>query len=121
MISNAPNKPTICHQPFWMAEVNAAAETLVNNNSWGMIMGKPMIAIMAACCCAFAAIAVRKVNTRLRLIPPNKLTNINSPIRITGLPNNNVKIPRLKIFIKSIRMALNNNFDKTNWVGDAIE
>ena len=40
-------------------------------------MGKPSMAMIAAFCCAFAAIAARNVKTRLRLQPPNNTNPIN--------------------------------------------
>ena len=43
----------------------------INSINWGIMIGKPSIAIIAAFCCALAAIAERNVNTRLRLHPPS--------------------------------------------------
>jgi hypothetical protein len=44
----------------------------LRNNNW-----KPSIAIIAAFCCAFAAMAERNVKTRLRLHPPSNTNPIN--------------------------------------------
>lgn len=53
-----------------------------------MMMGKPNIAMMAAFCWALAAMAARKVKTRLRLKPPNKTIPTKGAALITGLPKN---------------------------------
>lgn len=72
------------------AELNAALLMRISIMSCGIIIGKPSIAMMAAFCCAFAAIAARKVKTRLRLNPPNKTIPMKGAALITGLPKNNL-------------------------------
>ena len=57
-------------------------ESCINNISCGIIMGKPRIAIIAAFCWAFAAIADRKVKTRLRLQPPSNTNPINFSVKV---------------------------------------
>ena len=54
----------------------------INN---GNMTGKPKMAISAAFCCAFAAIALIRVKTKLMLLPPNNTINKNLPACVTGL------------------------------------
>ena len=53
-----------------------------------MISGKPKIAMIADGCCALAAMAARKLNTRLKLIPPKQLIPKNNKLCCNGFPNN---------------------------------
>ena len=80
-----------------------------------------MMAINADCCCAFAAMAAKNVNTRLRLIPPKQaIPKKRHPYSI-GLPKSKVKIARLIQLINNISMLLNMSFDSTKSLAPAIE
>jgi hypothetical protein len=87
-------------------------DTCINTRSWGMIMGKPRIAIIAAFCCALAAMAARKLNTRLNHQLPRKTIPMKLPVLITGNPRNNANIIKLIVDMISIRNELNNSLDK---------
>ena len=52
-------------------------EIFISSISCGIISGKPRMAINAAFCWALAAIADKKVNTRLRLTPPSMVMPAN--------------------------------------------
>lgn len=70
--SKASNSKVICQKPFCMIEEKATPATLFNNNNCGVMMGKPMIAIKAAPCCALAAMAARKVKVNPKPVPPKQ-------------------------------------------------
>ena len=78
----------------------------------GMISGKPSIAIIAAFCCALAAIAAKKLNTRLSPQPPKKTRPIKVAGFATGLPRNNIKSTRLNKLITSMSSELKRSLDK---------
>jgi hypothetical protein len=59
--------------------LKAALESFISNSNCGMINGKPSTAIIAAFCCALAAMAAKKVKTRLRLHPPSNTRPMNGP------------------------------------------
>lgn len=99
----------------------AALDNFINNNNCGMMIGKPSTAIIAAFCCALAAIAAKKVKTRLRLHPPNKTRPMNCPVFCNGLPRKRTKSRRLSKLIASISSELNNSLDNTKSAGLAIE
>ncbi len=103
---------------FWM--LNAAAESFISRMSCGIIIGKPSIAMIAAFCCALAAMAAKKVNTRLRLRPPVKTSSKNGKKANPGFPKNKVNNRKLALLIRSISNALNNNLDRIKCCGLAI-
>ncbi len=78
------------------------------------------MAMIAALCCAFAAIAAIKLNTRLKLHPPKKTKPTNERIFSKGLPRNKIKRNKLNPLIASINKELNNNFDKIKCWGLTI-
>ncbi len=63
---------------------NTPDEIFISMSSCGIIIGKPRIAMIAAFCCALAAMAARKVNTRLKLQPPKKTIPTKMPVFLTG-------------------------------------
>src|SRR5688572_1513407 len=77
-ISSATNNNTVV-RGITDEKLNTALDNCISNNSCGMIRGKPSIAMIAAFCCAFAAMAARNVKTRLRLHPPSKTSPMNGP------------------------------------------
>ena len=76
-----------------------------------MMIGKPSIAISAADCCALAAMAAKKVNTKLRLAPPKSVMPTKVVILFMGFPNSNVKSDKETTLITSINKRLNANFE----------
>ena len=104
-----------------IVSLNVAFDNRINKISCGMIRGKPRIAIMAAFCCAFAAIAAKKVNTRLRLQPPSKTSPMNAPAFTNGFPRNRLNKARLSKLISSISKELNKSFANTKSLGPAME
>ena len=84
-------------------------------------MGKPRIAMIAAFCCALAAMAAKKVKTRLRLHPPSKTSPIKTPAFSIGLPRNKLNSARLSKLISSMSRELNISLAKTKSLGPAIE
>lgn len=57
----------------------AAFDNRIKRSNCGMIIGNPKTAIIAAFCCALAAMAARNVNTRLRLQPPKRTSKTKEP------------------------------------------
>ena len=98
-----------------------AFEIFMSIMSWGMIKGKPSIAIIAAFCCAFAAMAARKLKTRLSPQPPKKTSPKKLRKFSTGLPMNNMNKIRLRLLITSISSELNKSFDKIKCCGLVID
>lgn len=80
-----------------------------------------MMAINAACCCAFAAMAARKVKTRLKLAPPKIVMPINANPFSNGLPNKTVNTAKLNKLISNINNRLNISFAKTKSLAPAME
>ena len=120
--SNATSTAIIQPNPPWRTEANATLDILLNKNNCGITNGKPRIAISAALCCARAAIAARKVKTRLRLTPPSQLI----PMKVqrhpaSDHPSISTNNPRLSRLISSISSALNNNFDRMKFAAPVIE
>lgn len=118
--SNAASTTIIHPNPPCNTEANAILEILFNKSSCGITNGKPRIAISAALCCARAAIAARKVKTRLRLMPPKQLITKKTTASGIGSPNISTNKTRLSNDIKSISSALNNNFDKMKFAAPVI-
>lgn len=58
-------------------EEKKVPESFINNISWGIIIGNPNMAMMAAFCWALAAMAARNVNTRHKPQPPRKTRLVN--------------------------------------------
>ena len=100
---------------------NAAPDKRINRISWGIMIGNPSTAMIAAFCCALAAIAARKLNTRLRLHPPNKTRPTNGPAFRMGLPRNIVKSSRLSRLMIIMSSELKSSLDNTKAVGLAME
>lgn len=100
---------------------NAGFDIRNNNITCGMIIGNPNTAIIAAFCCALAAMAARKVKTRLKLQPPRRTNPIKGPALTSGLPKKIKKRRRLIPLISSISKELNNNLARTKWEGLARE
>ena len=70
--SNATNNKVICQKPFCIMDEKATPAALFNNNSCGVMMGKPIIAIKAAPCCALAAMAAKNVKVNPKPVPPRQ-------------------------------------------------
>lgn len=79
------------------------------------------MAMIAAFCCALAAMADRNVNTRLKLHPPNNTSPIKGSIFSIGLPRKKVKRRRLSKLITSINMELKSSLASIKSSGPAIE
>lgn len=94
--------------PDW---VKTELEIFMSIISWGIIKGKPRIAIIAAFCCALAAIAARNVNTRLKPQPPKNTRPTKVQTFSTGLPRNKINSNKLKPLITSMSRELNKSFD----------
>ena len=101
--------------------VKVVADIFMSIISCGIISGKPKMAMMAAFCCALAAMAAKKVNTRLRLNPPNNTKPTNGKKRIIGLPKNMEKTKKLKLLMSNMRMALKKSLANIKCCGEAIE
>ncbi len=71
-----------------------------------MINGKPSIAIMADGWDALAAMAAKKLNTKLKLIPPKQAIPKNSNPCVNGLPNKIVNSNKLNPLIKIMSKLL---------------
>lgn len=119
--SKPMSKKTICPSPACITDEKAMAAIFISSNNWGIIIGKPKMAISAACCCALAAIAAKKVNTRLRLTPPKVANPINCNGCLSGLPINNKNSSKLVMLISSISNALKSSFERIKSRGPAIE
>ena len=86
-----------------------------------MMMGKPITAINAVDCWARAAIAAKKVNTRLILPPPKQVISIKSPRCSKGLPSSSVNSSRDSKLMHTIKNRLNSNFESTKSRAPAME
>ena len=96
-------------------------EIFISMINCGIINGKPSIAMIAAFCCAFAAIAARKLNTRLRPQPPKNTRPKKVRNFSTGLPRNNTNNSKLNELITSISRELNRSLDKIKFCGLVID
>ena len=119
--SNPTNEYTNCTHPSIITSLKAGTDIFINNSICGMIRGKPSIAIKAADCCALAAMAAKKVKTKLKLAPPNNVMPINVPILLIGLPNSNIKSNKDMTLITSISKRLNTSFAMMKSFAPAIE
>ena len=79
------------------------------------------MAMIAAFCCALAAIAAKNVNTRLKLHPPKKTNPIKTAERSTGYFINRAKRTKLNVLITNIKTELNNSFAKIKFTGLAMD
>jgi hypothetical protein len=79
-----PNNNKILAVGTGMLVTNTALDTFIKTKSWGTMMGKPSMAMIAAFCCAFAAMAAKKVKTRLRLQLPRKVIPMKGHVLLTG-------------------------------------
>ena len=86
-----------------------------------MMMGKPSIAISAADCCALAAMAAKKVNTKLKLAPPNRVIPTKVAILFMGFPSSKVKRDKETTLITNINKRLNANFAMIKSFAPAME
>lgn len=100
---------------------NTVFDIFINIINWGMMIGKPRMAMMAAFCCAFAAMAAKKVNTKLKLHPPKKTNPMKIADRSTGYFINNANKIRLSVLITNIKTELNNSFAKIKFTGLATD
>ena len=96
-------------------------DIFINMINCGIIKGKPRMAIIAAFCCALAAIAARKENTRLKPQPPKNTSPTNVQNFSTGLPRNKMNKTRLNPLIISMSNELNNSLDKIKFCGLLID
>ena len=80
-----------------------------------------MMVIMAEDCCAFAAIAARNVNTKLKLTPPNKAIIRNFNPEVNGLSSNNVNARKLNKLISRTMMLLKMILDTINSLALTME
>ncbi len=119
--SNPTNEYTNCIHPSIITSLKAGTDIFINNSICGIMRGKPSIAINAADCCALAAMAAKKVKTKLKLAPPNNVMPINVPILLIGLPNSNVKSINDITLITSISKRLNASFAMMKSFAPAIE
>jgi hypothetical protein len=101
--------------------VKTPLESFINNIICGIISGNPNIAMIAAFCCALAAMAERNVNTKLRLHPPIKTRPMNCHIFSIGLPRKRVKRIILIKLINNISIELNTSFANTKSLGFITE
>lgn len=84
-------------------------------------MGKPITAINAVDCCALAAIAARKVNTKLILPPPKQVMSMNSAKCSNGLPNSKEKSTSDNRLMQTIRKRLNKSLESIKSLAPAME
>ena len=77
--------------------------------------------MIAAFCCALAAIAARKVKTRLILQPPSNTRPTNCHIFCMGLPKKRLNKNKLSILMASISKELNRSLASTKSLGLAME
>ena len=119
--SNPIKEYTSCAQPSNNTSLKAGTEIFISNNICGMIIGKPRIAIKAADCCALAAIAAKKVKTRLKLAPPSKVIPKKVYILFIGLPKSKEKRASEMQLITNINNKLKANLDMIKSFAPAIE
>ena len=77
------------------------------------------MAMMADGCCALEAMAAKKLNTKLKLIPPKQLMPKNKKACSKGLPNNKINKSKLRPLIKHMSKLLYINLENiksTGWV-----
>ena len=79
------------------------------------------MAISAEFCCAFDAIALIKVNTKLRLAPPNITIPVKRNVLLTGLVRNIKKSKRLRTLINIMSITLYKSLLMIKSTGDATE
>ena len=96
---------------------NASEEARISSISCGITIGKPRIAIIAAFCCALAAIAARNVKTRLRPQPPSNTNMKKDTVLNVGFPKKTKKSKRLNVLIKSINKELKSSFASMKFCG----
>lgn len=79
-----PNNKRMLAAGTGILVTKTALDTFIKTSNWGTIMGKPNMAIIAAFCCALAAMAAKNVKTRLRLQLPKKVIPIKGQVLLTG-------------------------------------
>ena len=62
--------------------------------------------MMADGCCALEAMAAKKLNTKLKLMPPKQLMPKNNNACCNGLPNNRINKSKLSPLIKHMSKLL---------------
>lgn len=112
--SEASNMPILANG-IVASLLNTVPDTFISIISWGIIMGKPRMAMIAAFCCALAAIAARKVKTRLNVQPPRNTIPIKTAVFCTGKPRKRENRTILKKLIASISTELNRSFARTKF------
>ncbi len=98
----------------------AAVESFIKTINCGIISGKPNTAMMAAFWCALAAMADKKVNTKLKLAPPNNTNPMKAGAFTMGLPKNKVNSNKLNKLITTINSRLNNSLASTKLTGEVM-
>ena len=102
--SNPINIKTNSGKLFCTISEKAIFAIFINIINCGIINGNPSIAMMAEGCCALEAMAAKKLNTKLKLIPPKQLMPKNNQACCKGLPsntvNNNKLIPLISVMSK---------------------
>lgn len=88
--SNPINIKTSSGKLFCTTSENAIFAIFINIISCGIINGNPSIAMIAEGCCALDAMAAKKLNTKLKLIPPKQLIPKNNHPCCKGFPSNTV-------------------------------
>ena len=96
---------------------NTVALARIRISNCGMMIGKPRMAMIAAFCCAFAAMAAKKVNIRLRLQPPKNTNPMKTAERSTGYFMNRENKIKLSALITSINKELNKSFARMKFTG----
>lgn len=120
--SSRKMRPAICRRaPSLKTSAKADWLSRINSNKIGRITGKPSMAISAAFCCALAAMALIKVNTKLMLVPPNITMPVKRRASFTGLLKNIKNKQRLTILISAMSKVLKRSLATINSTGDVIE
>ena len=89
-------------------------------DDYNLIKGNPKIAMMAEGCCALAAIAAKKLNTKLRLIPPKQLSPKNNTICVNGLPSKTMNSIKLNALMVHMSKLLKMSFENIKFTGLTI-
>ena len=86
-----------------------------------MIKGNPKMAMIADGCCALAAMAAKKLNTKLKLIPPKQLNPKNNKICVNGLPSKTMKSIKLNALMVHMSRLLKMSFENIKFTGLTME
>ena len=104
--SNPINIKTNSGKLFCTISEKAIFAIFINIINCGIINGNPSIAMMAEGCCALEAMAAKKLNTKLKLIPPKQLMPKNNQACCKGLPSNTVNNNKLSPLISVMSKLL---------------